>query len=145
MYKSGIKDIYLWNRTYSTAQEVAKSFDSLFHIEIIKSLDDFNDTFLSTPDVIIGTIPAEYTLATDFPSRLFEKPFGITIDMSYKPRDTPLLITARQHPGWRTAAGVEVLLEQAYHQFKMWLGLDAPKQAMCDALFEQGEKLVRLS
>lgn len=111
----------------------------------MKSLQDFNDKALPAPEVIIGTIPAEYTTAADFPERLFEKTYGITIDMSYKPRDTPLLITARRHPGWKTAAGVNVLLEQAYHQFKMWLGLDAPKQAMSDALFEQDEKTAKLA
>lgn len=145
MFKSGIKNIYLWNRTYSTAQEVAASLESLFHIEIIKSLKDFDDISLPAPDVIIGTIPAEFTMKMEFPKRLFEKPHGITIDMSYKPRDTPLLIITRQNQGWKTAAGVDVLLEQAYHQFEMWLSLDAPKQAMSDALFAEDEKTPRLS
>jgi shikimate 5-dehydrogenase len=47
---------------------------------------------------------------------------------------TPLLAVAQKHKGWVTVPGVEVLLYQAFDQFKIWTGLDAPQQVMAEAI-----------
>ena len=63
--------------------------------------------------------------------------------MAYMPRETPLLISAATHEGWVTVTGVEVLLEQAFDQSKLWLALPAPKEFMVREL-ERAEEKTRL-
>lgn len=69
-----------------------------------------------------------------FPDSLFGKETGICVDMAYKPRETPLLKVARKKNGWVRITGVEVLLEQAFDQSELWLGLPAPKAVMISEL-----------
>jgi shikimate-5-dehydrogenase len=130
MYQSGLKTIYLFNRTKSRAEEIVRDFAPLFSITVLDRLDDVSNDRTVAPDVIIGTIPADRTTIDSFPKVLFDKPQGICIDMAYKPRRTPLLEVAMQRLGWITVTGVEVLLEQAFDQFKLWTGEDAPKDVM---------------
>jgi shikimate 5-dehydrogenase len=62
-------------------------------------------------DIIIGTIPADKTIVEDFPEELFGNKRGVCVDMTYKPRDTPLLKAAARNQGWKIIMGVDVLPE----------------------------------
>ncbi|KAE9380086.1 putative pentafunctional AROM polypeptide [Stipitochalara longipes BDJ] len=132
LYQLGIKDIFLVNRTHSTAENIAKYFSGLFKITVVPSLKEVE----VKPDVIIGTIPADQTTTDYFPVSLFAAEKGICVDMAYKPRETPLLKVAKSREGWLTVTGVEVLLAQAFVQSELWLGLPAPQQQMVRALEE---------
>jgi shikimate-5-dehydrogenase len=141
LYQLGTKDIYLVNRTQSTAEKIAQDFSDLFKITVLPSLEAVTE-LEGRPDIIIGTIPAEKTTVDDFSKGLFENEKGICIDMAYKPRETPLLKVAKRKESWVTVTGVEVLLAQAFVQSELWLGLPAPKEEMIRAL-EENESRVK--
>jgi shikimate-5-dehydrogenase len=128
MHRAGVKTIYLVNRTLGTAEKVKEDFRQAFEINIVASLADLPEK----PDVIIGTVPADTTSEDQF-TPLFESR-GLCIDMSYKPRQTPLLTAAQRHHGWDTVTGVEVLLAQAFDQFLLWTGLEPPRDIMEEAI-----------
>jgi 3-dehydroquinate dehydratase/shikimate dehydrogenase len=60
-------------------------------------------------------------------------PADIVFDMVYNPRETLLLKRAAQQ-GLTIIPGIEMLLEQAAHQFEIWTGETAPRAVMRDAL-----------
>jgi shikimate dehydrogenase len=59
----------------------------------------------------------------------------VVFDIVYSPAQTRLLREAKA-AGARTIPGTEMLLQQAFAQFKLFTGLDAPEQAMRQALME---------
>jgi shikimate 5-dehydrogenase len=128
MHKAGLEDIYLVNRTLATAEKVKDDFKIAFEIKVLPSLNDLPQT----PDIIIGTVPADTTTEEQFASIFGAK--GLCIDMAYKPRQTPLLTVAQRHQGWQTVPGVEVLLAQAYDQFQLWTRREAPTEIMVEAV-----------
>lgn len=130
LYQLGIENIILVNRTRSKAENIASNYAPLFHVTVLSTLSEV----IQKPDIIIGTIPAMETLMEYFPDSLFGKETGICVDMAYKPRETPLLKVARKKNGWVRITGVEVLLEQAFDQSELWLGLPAPKAVMISEL-----------
>ncbi|KAJ5281804.1 shikimate / quinate 5-dehydrogenase protein [Penicillium angulare] len=129
MHRSGIEKIYIINRTLAVAEKVKADFQSVFQIDIVDNLKELP----SLPDVIIGTVPADTTTEEHF-SAIFGTR-GLCIDMAYKPRQTPLLTAAQRHQEWRTVTGLEVLLAQAYDQFRLWTGLEPPVEKMEEAVF----------
>ncbi|KAK7216176.1 hypothetical protein V2G26_004179 [Clonostachys chloroleuca] len=128
MYRAQVKTIYLVNRTQSKADSVQEAFKSLFTIKVIPSLEDLP----TKPDIIVGTIPADTTTEAQFANLFGSR--GLCIEMSYKPRITPLLKVAQRHPGWEIVTGVEVLLSQAFDQYSRWTDREAPKEIMLDAV-----------
>jgi shikimate 5-dehydrogenase len=148
MFQMDIKNIYLFNRTKAKAGVIALDFSEFFKITVLDSLDDLLTPGFVAPDVIIGTIPADKTTIASFPKILWANPEGICVDMSYKPRLTPLLECTMKYResenGWSTVTGIEVLLEQAFDQFRLWTGREAPKEEMKRAVLEKrdGQVLV---
>lgn len=139
MYKAGIKRIYLVNRTLATAEKVREDFSQTFEIKVVAKLEDLPEQ----TDVIIGTVPAESTTDVQFNSLFGHR--GLCIDMSYKPRQTPLLRAAQRHQGWKMVTGVEVLLAQAFDQFALWTGLEPPKDVMGRAIVAHDLEKVAIS
>jgi pentafunctional AROM polypeptide len=137
MHKAGIRSIYLLNRTLATAEKVRDDFKNVFDIIVVPSLEELPQH----PDVIVGTIPAETTTEDQF-SALFGVR-GLCIDMSYKPRQTPLLSVAQRNEGWYTVTGVEVLLAQAYDQFYLWTGCEPPREKMVEAVAQHERERAR--
>ena len=84
-------------------------------------------------DVLIHATPLGMFPRTGeclFPDRL---PASIVFDMVYNPHETLLLKRAKQQ-GCLTIPGIEMLLEQAAHQFEIWTGETAPRAVMRSAL-----------
>ncbi len=135
LYQLGIKNILIVNRTRSKAIKISEDYATLFKITVLSTLVEVTQRL----DIIIGTIPADKTSQAYFPDKLFTKEVGICVDMAYKPRETPLLKVAKRREGWVTIAGVEVLLEQAFMQSELWLGLPAPKLFIIEEL-EKADK-----
>ncbi|KAK4870458.1 hypothetical protein LT330_004806 [Penicillium expansum] len=117
LHKAGVKRIYLVNRTLATAEKVKDDFKSVFEIKVVPGLQDLP----KKPEVVISTVPVDTTTEDQFSSLFSDR--GLCVDMSYKPRQTPLLIAAQQNQGWDTITGVEILLAQAFDQFLLWTGL----------------------
>lgn len=133
MIKANIDRIYICNRTLSKAQNIARDFTDLCPaIHCISNPGDMPES----PDVIIGTIPAEATNEKWFSHLFQESKGGLCIEMSYKPRLTPLLSVAWRYPGWSTADGLEVLLRQGFEQSRLWVGVAAPEERMRSAVKE---------
>lgn len=133
MIKANIDKIYICNRTLSKAQNIARDLTDLCPaIYCISNPGDMPEP----PDVIIGTIPAEATNETWFSHLLRESKGGLCVEMSYKPRVTPLLSVAWRYPGWSTADGLEVLLRQGFEQSRLWVGAAAPEERMRSAVKE---------
>jgi shikimate 5-dehydrogenase len=130
LYQIGIRDIYLVNRTRANAEKITRDYAHLFRVMIVSSLFEVATTNGYRPDIIIGTIPADQTSVENFPETLFESGSGVCVDMSYKPRLTPLLKRASMAGGWVTVSGVSVLLEQGFLQSELWLRVPAPKDVM---------------
>lgn len=130
LYQLGVENIVLVNRTRSKAEKIASDYAPLFRITVLSTLSEVTQR----PDIIIGTIPALETSMEYFPDSLFGKETGICVDMAYKPRETPLLKVAKKKNAWVRITGVEVLLEQAFDQSELWLGIPAPKAFMISEL-----------
>ncbi|KAH8176138.1 shikimate dehydrogenase substrate binding domain-containing protein [Sarocladium implicatum] len=139
MHRAGLQNLYVQNRTKSKAEEVRATFAPLFRVTV---LDDLN-SLPELPDVIIGTVPADTTVESQFANIFGQR--GLCIEMSYKPRVTPLLIAARRHEEWATITGIEVLLAQAFDQYRIWTGREAPKEAMINAVEAHEAKMAKLS
>ncbi|OJJ00772.1 hypothetical protein ASPVEDRAFT_128860 [Aspergillus versicolor CBS 583.65] len=143
MFKAGVQHIYLVNRTQSIAENVRDDFRCSFNITVIPDLSESSRP--ESPDIIIATVPAETTSEEQFGSLFKDRSEGLCIDMSYKPRQTPLLTVAQRHSGWATVTGVEVLLAQAFDQFKLWTGLEPPREEMIEAVLAREAGVGRAS
>lgn len=130
LYKAGLKQIYLVNRTLAVAEKVKADFHDVFEIEVIPNLQ----ALPQLPEIIIGTVPADTTTEAGFANIFGIGGRGLCIEMAYKPRQTPLLSVAQRTAGWHTVSGVEVLLAQAYDQFQLWTGLEASRGQMVAAV-----------
>lgn len=60
-------------------------------------------------------------------------PADVVLDMVYNPRETMLLKRAAEQ-GLTVISGIEMLLEQAAHQFEIWTGESAPRAVMREAI-----------
>ncbi|KAJ1917408.1 3-dehydroquinate dehydratase (3-dehydroquinase) [Mycoemilia scoparia] len=143
-----VPTVYIFNRTFSKAQDLAKEFGDLFeNLTAISSLDDLSQQSLwtsSKANVVIGTVPAS-AIEFSFPEFIFKSSssegasnsISIALDMAYKPRWTPLLETADRN-GWATIPGVQVLIDQGVEQFKRWTKLNHPPyQIIHNAVMEK--------
>ncbi|GAD92701.1 shikimate / quinate 5-dehydrogenase, protein [Paecilomyces variotii No. 5] len=128
MYRAGIRTIYLVNRTFSRAESVRETFKDLFSVTILQNLRGLPQDI----HVIIGTIPAHVTTEEQY-HNLFGG-CGLCIDMSYKPRQTPLLKAAKRNSEWETITGLQVLLAQAFDQYRLWTGKEPPRKVIVDAI-----------
>ncbi|TPX11257.1 uncharacterized protein E0L32_001075 [Thyridium curvatum] len=135
LHRAGFQTIYIVNRTMSVAIDVQRSFENHFEITVLPHLDSIP----KLPVVVIGTVPADKTTEQQF-SSIFGLE-GLCIDMAYKPRQTPLLAVAQRYPRWKTVTGIEVLLAQAFDQYQLWTGREAPKEIMVDAVLGRLSKV----
>ena len=94
----------------SIREAVTRHFDALVH---------------ATP---LGMLP--HTEGCVFSDKI---PADVVLDMVYNPRETVLLKRAAEQ-GLTVIPGIEMLLEQAAHQFEIWTGETAPRAVMREAL-----------
>lgn len=162
LHDLGVGHIYIYNRTQSTAHDLSKSFPAQYGIAVLESLDEFPS---GAPSIVVSTVPAMATSLTPckdslyLPKSIFSSPIGgVVIDMAYKPAETPLLRLAGSisqelaqeprpspapgeapHPAptWARVPGIAILLEQGYHQFKIWTGRRAPRAAVQKAVWDR--------
>lgn len=146
LHHIGFKAIYLFNRTATNALKVIDAFPKEYNIAPLTSLDDFP---LGAPAVIVSTVPGDGTTrskialtsgvedAIYLPESLIQRtPPGVVVDMSYKPRITPL-VELGNNAGWTCITGIELLLQQGYHQFRIWTGKKAPEHEVAEAVLAQ--------
>lgn len=86
---------------------------------------------VAAAEVLVSTIPAD--VAARY-AGTFER-INVLLDAVYDPWPTPLAAAA-QAAGARIVSGLDLLLTQAVHQFRLFTGVPAPVAAMRTALWE---------
>ncbi|KAK7208364.1 putative pentafunctional AROM polypeptide [Myxozyma melibiosi] len=143
LYSLGVPTVYIYNRTVSKAQDISREFSSRVKVVVIESLDPSSwPAGASSPQVIVGNVPGDAMTESDFPpSLLSSNAGGVIVEMAYKPDVTPLMRAAEKSGGaWKVVRGTDVLLGQGYEQFRLWTGLEPPKEVMIDALTKEVER-----
>ena len=87
-------------------------------------------------DILIQATPVGMTPEVGgnlFPGRV---PAEIVFDLVYNPEETTLLKHARSQ-GKTVISGIEMFVEQAAEQFRIWTGMDAPRAVMRGAVLER--------
>ncbi|KXL44722.1 hypothetical protein M433DRAFT_68061 [Acidomyces richmondensis BFW] len=133
----GHSPIYLVGRSARKLSVLAEGFDGkeydiriLSSVEHVLALDP-----ASRPRVAVGTIPGDVPIEAQLREVLcaiFDDSGasgGILLEMAYKPRTTSLMMLAR-NAGWRTVPGLEALVGQGVHQFRLWTGI-VPEYGIC--------------
>ena len=139
VHSLGIKQIYLYNRTRSSAEALRNAFPN-YNIKILRSLDSFPG---DAPNVIISTVPGSATTTRKgapgllLTKALFSSAWGVAVDMAYKPAETPLLSLAAAAQGWKVVRGVDVLLEQGFAQFELWTGRRCPRKEVSAKVWDK--------
>jgi len=129
-----VKDVIIVNRSRSNAEEMARHFAGL-STQVCAKLDDVNSAAKTPVRIVVGCIPADDLMEDNVPSNLFSGvESGVLVEMAYRPLETGLMKVASRYSGWRVSKGMDVLREQAYAQFELWTGQDAPIEVMEEAM-----------
>ncbi|KAI4933988.1 uncharacterized protein J4E92_003658 [Alternaria infectoria] len=145
----GYGPIYLLGRNPSKMETLKNAFSSEYNLHVIGSPEEVQ-SMESTPQVAIGTIPADQPIDVAIRETLctlFEKgkasvkdvepgPERILLEMAYKPPVTALIQLAMDN-GWKTVNGLEVLVGQGVHQFEYWTGVKPLYAVARDAVINQ--------
>lgn len=134
MIKAGA-DVEVYNRSMEKAVEIAEKFSKMFSVEIKSGgLEEIvgGDILIQTTSIWIANPEAkcEDLISQDVVGR-----FEVVMDIIYKPLVTPLLEIAGEL-GKKTISGDKMFISQAFEQFKLWTGKEAPEEAMRAALAE---------
>jgi shikimate-5-dehydrogenase len=130
----GVTRIRLVNRTLATSKKMASDFPNLN----FNFLSNLREVALPRPHIVVACIPADDVTENDIPRELFDKTNPcVLVEMAYRPRVTALMKVASTYSNWKVLQGTDVLKEQAYHQFTLWTGREAPASAMKEALEQQ--------
>ncbi|ORZ06789.1 Shikimate dehydrogenase [Lobosporangium transversale] len=128
LYRLGVQEISIFNRTMVKAQAVADSFKNLFTVKILSANELLkNDDGAGTGfDLIISTVPGTIDSSAMFDDSIFgsiseKDKKGVAVELAYTPRFTRFLKLAAQ-AGWATVEGGQVLVEQGGWQALKWVG-----------------------
>ncbi|KAI5847985.1 type I 3-dehydroquinase-domain-containing protein [Morchella snyderi] len=122
-------------------------------VRVLPSLDNRWPEDFWLPSIVVSCIPAHSIQGAPpanftLPEEWLASPMGgVCVELAYKPRVTPLLhqVRALAHRGWIGVDGLEVLPEQGYAQFEMFLGRQAPRRVMREAVEAAYEEVRRAS
>jgi pentafunctional AROM polypeptide len=133
----GYNPIYLVGRNRNKLAELTQTFSEDYNVRILSSVEEAKQVPEGQqPTIAIGTIPGDTPIDTamqDILTTIFlcgataANPAGVTagnarkvlLEMAYKPAVTALMQLASTS-GWRTVPGLEALVGQGIHQFKLW-------------------------
>jgi len=127
--KAGGVKLVVLNRTEEKAEKLAEKVNA----EGSGGLDKLSE--ISSADILINATPVGMSPKTDrsiIPKDLLHNRLTV-FDIVYNPRDTRLLIEARER-GCAIVYGYKMLLYQATRQFKLFTGLKAPLPVIESAL-----------
>ncbi len=132
----GVSELLIVNRTKSNGEAMASHFPELAS----RVYSTFNEALAASRAplrIIVACVPADDLGEDRIPKELFtESKTGVLVEMAYKPQITGMMSVAKRFPGWKVCRGVDVLEEQAYEQFRMWTGREAPCAVMKEAMYE---------
>ncbi|KAF5649992.1 shikimate-5-dehydrogenase [Fusarium sp. NRRL 52700] len=130
----GFRELIVVNRTLSKAEELASRFTDL-KTRVFTTLEEAAAAKDVQIRLIVACVPADDLGADKIPSALFSGAGdGVLVEMAYRPQVTGMMTVAERYPDWKVYRGVDVLEEQAYAQFELWTGREAPVEAMRGAM-----------
>lgn len=158
LYRIGVVNIFIYNRTAAKAQLLVDDFQRLDHLLRIKVLDNLSVPLPINPPptIIVSTVPAfagsidsATSVPVDIGLRLDHLSMngGVAVELAYEKRLTTLLALAEQRrtqgSQWVGVEGIEVLLQQGYEQCKMWTGRRAPVKQVRAKVLEVYDEMLR--
>lgn len=124
----GYSPIYLVGRNKSKLAALTHAFSADYNIQLIASEEEAK-AIQRPPVVAVGTIPGDIPVDAGLEAVLrilFRKGADdegkVMLEMAYKPVVTPLVEIVRE-AGWKTVPGLEPLVGQGVHQFRLWTGI----------------------
>ncbi|KAF5660293.1 shikimate-5-dehydrogenase [Fusarium denticulatum] len=133
----GFGELIVVNRTLSKAEEMTSRFPDL-KTRSFAALEEAATAKDAHIRLIVACVPADDLGADKIPSGLFSGTGdGVLVEMAYRPQVTGMMTVAERYPGWSIYRGIDVLEEQAYAQFELWTGRQAPVDAMRGAMQEK--------
>ena len=121
LYKLGIREVYVLNRSLSRAEGLAKRFKDKLKV-VVKPLED-KET-ISSADIIINCTSVGLE-GNRVPIELSWVKKPLIVDVIYF--DTPLIKEAKSM-GLTAINGLEMFVGQAYHAFKIWTGIEFDRE-----------------
>ncbi|KAI1012825.1 hypothetical protein LB504_008503 [Fusarium proliferatum] len=130
----GFGELIVVNRTLSKAEDLVSRFPDLT-TRAFATLEEASAAKNAQIRLIIACVPADDLGAEKIPSTLFSGTGdGVLVEMAYRPQVTGMMTVSERYSGWKVYRGVDVLEEQAYAQFELWTGREAPVGAMRSAM-----------
>ncbi|TWT86828.1 Shikimate dehydrogenase [Pseudobythopirellula maris] len=119
--------ITIASRTKARSEKLAKEFEC--------RAVDWNARHNAAPEVLVNCSPiGMHPNVDETPfSKAYLRPGMIVFDTVYNPESTLLVKEAREH-GCRVATGVEMFVNQAALQYKLFTGQEASKELMRDTI-----------
>lgn len=132
----GFSELIVVNRTLSKAETLASQFSSpKLKTRVFSTLQEASGLKDIPIKLIIGCVPADDLGEDKIPSELFSAADeGVLVEMAYRPQVTGMMTVAGRFAGWKIYRGIDVLEEQAYAQFELWTGREAPIEVMRAAM-----------
>ncbi|TKX21076.1 pentafunctional AROM polypeptide [Elsinoe australis] len=130
LHKLDYTPVYLVGRNKAKLTTLAESFGEGYEVRVLSTEEEATALGKGNgPSVAIGTIPGDSPVEEGLKGvleKLFQGGEGVLggrervlLEMAYKPRVTPLMELA-EGKGWKTVPGLEALVGQGVHQFKLW-------------------------
>ncbi|KAI0133511.1 type I 3-dehydroquinase-domain-containing protein [Xylariales sp. AK1849] len=130
----GIRDVFNVNRSTESSRKLGAQFPEL-KIRLFSTLHEAHSAADMAIRIIICCIPADDVEESHIPKTLFsDTSSGVLVEMAYRPLVTAMMSVAADYPHWRVFNGKDVLAQQAFAQFRLWTGQDAPTDVMSDAM-----------
>lgn len=128
------KAITVLNRSEGRAAMLAQQYASA-NIRVGQLTEHSLEEALGKVDIVINATPVGMYPNVDssiIPKRLLRSDL-IVYDLVYRPVETKLIREAKE-VGATTILGYRMLLEQAAESFRIWTGMEPPKEVMLEAL-----------
>ncbi|KAK3673308.1 3-dehydroquinate dehydratase (3-dehydroquinase) [Recurvomyces mirabilis] len=134
----GYAPIYVVGRNKGKLEDMTASFSEVYRIKIVSQVEEVKQLG-SVPVVGVGTIPGDSPVdpgmkdildaifarsasSADATNGAAKSTSKVLVEMAYKPSVTALMSLAEQS-GWVTVPGLEALVGQGVHQFRLWTGI----------------------
>lgn len=140
--QAGAKNIYLLNRTFKTAQQLADRIHGYFPQTVITAMEMTD--YGQLPDVpLIAIQTTSVGLAPDcgrvvIEDGSFYEKITKAVDIIYNPSETMFMKKVREHGGY-ACNGLKMLLYQGVTAYEMWNNMEVD-ETVCRKIYERLEE-----
>jgi pentafunctional AROM polypeptide len=140
----GYSPIYLVGRNKAKLTDLASAFDASYNVHLLSSEEDARALKpTQQPVVAVGTIPGDspidpamreilchiFNVSAPSITGVGAGVAKVLLEMAYKPAVTSLMQLA-SNSGWKSVPGLEALVGQGIHQFRLWTDI-VPIYGVC--------------